>query len=1041
MRKLVIIIVAFLLLSVHAFAQEKTVTGKVTDQKDGSPLVGVSVTVKGANTGTTTGADGTYSLIVPLTARSLVFSFVNFEPQEISIGSRTTIDVKMSSEEKALAEVVVVGYGTQKKKAVTAAIARINGKDIADLPTTSFDRQLAGRAAGVQVTQVSGLASAPPRIRIRGVNSISQGRDPLFVIDGIPTYSGGASGVANTNVLADINPNDIESIEVLKDGAATAIYGSRAANGVVIINTKKGKSGKLNVNYDAYVGISSAFNSPDLLNAEQFVTIANEKLTNAGLAAAANLNSERTNTNWLNDVIYRNRPIAQSHTLSVAGGNEKSTYYMSINYLKQDGIIRTNFNNRYNIRANMEHKANSWLKIGNNITLGKTEDSDQNNGGNALSSAMGAAMRALPNVRVKLASHPTGYNLTPTTNASLGRDANTRDIENNYVNIAYVLDNNRFLNDRYRIINNFFVELSPIRQLQLRSQASVDYTNSVDFQSLNAIHGDGRGAAGSVLNQNIQFSIYTWQNYATFIQSFGDHSINVVGGVEMQRTINRTFFGQGTTLSDPFFQSDNLINGTFVNQFSGGGLTKTGFQSFFGRANYDYNSKYFASLSFRRDGSSRLAPDVRYGNFFGASAGWRVSAEDFWKNTGINSIVNDFKLRGGYAEVGNELTQAFPWLSTYGPAQYGGVSGNAASRLGNAELRWEENKKLNIGADLSFLNNRFTLSFDWFTNQNDGQVLDELQPVSLGVPQNVITKNIGKMENRGIEISLGGDIVRKKDFSWNVNANFTRVRNEVKSLASGQTENLVPGPNNGVFNINRIGENINSFFGYEYFGVNTTNGNPIWKKEDGSLVQYNNVAGTAAGYYFYDDKNPSALGTLTTLGNRYLIGNALPTWFGGITNSLSYKRITLDIFFRFSGGNQVYNLTRQEVWNSLGFVNNSTELLNRWTPSNTNTDVPKVYYGRDNQVNLQGLANGRFLEDADFLRLQNLTLSYNFGQDLLNKATKGYMKSLRFYIQGSNLAVWTKYSGIDPENFTELGIDNSSVPQLRTFTLGLNVGF
>jgi len=1041
MRKLFTLLAAFVLLLGQVAAQgNRTVKGKVTDDK-GAPLSGVTVSAVGTNRKVVTDNTGNFAIEITSNVKALQFSYVGYALQEVSVADASTVNVSISlkAEDASLSEVVVVGYGTQQKRSVTASIGKVKGADLANIPTTSFDRQLAGRAAGVQVTQVSGNVSAPPRIRIRGVNSITGNRDPLFVVDGIPTFNGGGSGLVTTNVLADINPADIESIEVLKDGAATAIYGSRAANGVVMITTKKGKSGKLNVNYDMYVGYSEAFKVPSLLNAQQFVTIANEKLVNAGLAQGAFMNSENTSTNWF-DYILNDKPIVQSHTLSVSAANDKSSYYLSVNYLTQQGMIQTNKNTRYNIRANAEFKPYTWLKMGNNITLSRTQDYGQNDGGNALSGAMAAAMRALPNVRVYNPAHITGYNIT-SDNAALGSDANTRIIENNYVNIKYILDNNIYQNDRYRIINNMFVEISPIKRLSIRSQASIDFINSQDYQSLNKIHGDGRGSQGSLYNQNYQFSIYTWQNYATWSQAIKDHSFTLVAGVEMQRNISQNFFGQGTTIADPFFQTTNLISGSFVNQFSGGGITKTGFQSYFSRLNYDYMGKYFAQVSFRRDGSSRLAPAVRYGNFFGASAGWRVSDEKFWKEIGANKIINDFKIRGGYAEVGNELSASFPWLSTYGNAQYGGISGIAANRVGNDQLKWETNKKLNIGADFSFLKNRITLSVDYFQNQNDGQALDEAQPVSLGIPGNIITKNIGTMENKGIELSINADVLKKKDFTWAVNANFTSVNNKVKSLATGQTETVLAGPNNGTFNILRIGQNINAFYGYNYAGVNPANGNAMWYKEDGTLVQYNNVAGAAAGYYLVDKSVSSTLGAATTLGNRYIIGNSLPKWFGGVTNTFGYKGFSLEVFLRFQGGNKVYNLTRQEVWNSYGFVNNSTEILNRWTTAGQVTDVPKVYYGRDNQVNLQGQANSRFLESGNFLRLQNVTLSYAFAGSQLQKTTKGIVKSARIYLQGNNLKVWSNYSGIDPENFTELGIDNSSVPQQRSFTLGVNLGF
>jgi TonB-dependent starch-binding outer membrane protein SusC len=1038
MRKILTLVVGLLCINAAVLAQ-KTVTGKVSDDKTGEALPGATVQVRGTQVIAKAGADGSYSIQVPAGSRVLTVSFVGYEPRDINVANTITANVALSPIGQRGDEVVVIGYGTQQRKKVTAAISRVAGEDVANLATTSFDRQLGGRAAGVQVTTNSGLVSAPPTIRIRGINSLTQGRGPLIVIDGIPSYDGGASGVANTNVLADINPNDIESYQVLKDGAAAAIYGSRAANGVILINTKKGKGGKLNMNYDTYVGFSRPFNTPDLLNAQEFVSIANEKLVNAGLPAAAFMNSENTNTNWFDNVFAKN-PFVQSHTLSVSGGTEKSSVFLSFNYLSQEGSIRTNTNRRFNVRANMEHRPNKYIRVGNNITLSKTEDNDQNNGGNALSGAMGAAMRALPNVRIFNPAHPTGYNLTA-ANDALGADANTRVIENNYVNIAYVLDKNQFLNDRYRIINNAFLEITPIKGLTIRTQGAIDYTTATDFQSLDKVHGDGRSALGSLFNQSIEFSILTWQNYITYEKSFRKHTISATAGVDMNRQNSRNFNGQGTNISDPFFATNNLITNTYVNQFSGGFYQNTGYQSFFSRLNYDYDGKYFVQVTASRDGISSLAPSNRYGNFYGASLGWRIAAEDFWSETGISKVVNDMKIRASYSKVGNQLAAAFPYLSTYGPAPYGGVSGNATNRAGNTDLQWESTTKYNFGFDASFLNSRFNLTFDYFRNNNDNLVLNEPQPVSFGIPGNVIAKNVGSAVNKGFEITVGGNIIQKRDFTWTVDLNYTNVSNTINSLAAGQTEVPIPGPNNGTFNIWRVGESVNAIYGYNYAGVNSANGNPMWFKADGSLVQYNNVAGAAAGYYGVIKPDDPTLGPVTTLGTRYIIGNPIPTWFGGITNTVRYKGLSLEVFFRYSGGNDVYNLTRQEVWNSLGFVNNGREVLQRWTAAGQQTDVPKLYYGRDNQVNLQGQANGRYVERGDFLRLQNLTLAYAIPGNKLETATKGIVKSLRVFVQGQNLGLWTKYTGIDPENITELGIDNASVPQMRTFTFGVNLGF
>ncbi|MEP6726940.1 MAG: TonB-dependent receptor [Bacteroidota bacterium] len=1040
MRKLILMALLLSACASTLLAQQKTISGKVTDAK-GETLPNVSVLIKGSRQGTATKQDGTYSLIVPANAKMIVFSSAGYTDEEISIGIKTIINISLTTTEKSLQEVVVVGYGTQKKKAVTSSITKISGESIANAPVTSFDQALAGRASGVQVTLGTGIVNAAPRVRIRGINSLTGGRDPLFVVDGVPMVTGGLSGVANTNPLSDINPNDIESIEVLKDGAATAIFGSRASNGVVMITTKKGRAGKFSVNYDFYAGMSQAFRTPALLNAQEFVTIANEKLTNAGLAPGAFMNAENTNTNWLKQV-FKDNGVAQSHTLSLMGGNDKSTYYFSFNYLQQQGIIYTNYARRYNMRASFDHKVNKFVKIGNNITISRTEDNDQNNGGNALSGGMAAALRALPNVRVYNPGNPTGYNITAAGEA-LGVDSNKRVIENNYVNIKYVLDKNKFNSDKYRIISNAFLEITPATGLAIRSQVSIDYQTGTDYNFLDPVHGDGRSAGGIIVEQNLQRSRYVWQNFLNYNKTFASkHTLGVTAGVEIQRDINRAYNGSATGIADVFFASNNLITNTYATQLSGGAYGKEGFQSYFGRVTYDFENKYFFQFTLRRDGLSSLAPKNRYGNFPGGSLGWRISEEKFWKNGSLGKIINEWKLRGSYAIVGNPLT-GFPYLSSYGPAPYAAVAGNAISLVGNPMLKWETNKKIDIGTDISFLNNRFNITVDHFINKNDDLVLQAQTPPSVGIPGNFIFKNIGTMENKGWEFSLTADLLRKKDFSWNASFNITTSKNTVISLVEGVSEQVVPGPNNGNFNILKTGRPVNGFYGYQYNGVNSGNGNAMWLKADGSMVQYNAVSGAAAGYYLVVKPGDPSTGAASSLAStdRQVLGSPVPTWFGGLSNNINYKGLGLELFLRFSGGNKVYNLTRQEVLNSMGFVNNGVESLNRWTPTNTSTDVPKLYYGRDNQINLGGQLNSRFLEKGDFLRLQNVMFYYNFDKKSIERVTNGYVKSIRFFVQGQNLAIWTKYSGIDPENTSELGIDNNSVPQLRTYTIGLNLGF
>jgi TonB-linked SusC/RagA family outer membrane protein len=927
----------------------------------------------------------------------------------------------------------------------------------------SFDKQIAGKAAGVNVSLQSGIVNAEPRIRIRGTNSLTQSRDPLIVVDGIPVFSareGGLSRIANTNPLSDINPSDIESVEVLKDGAATAIYGSRAANGVIQITTKKGRAGRSVVSYDMYAGSSYVYRKPALLNAQEFVTIANEKLTNAGQLAAANMNSENTNTDWFG-AAFRARATAQSHTVSLSGGAEKVNYYLSLNMTDLKGIIVSNSTRRYNLRANLEIKPATFITVGNNITLSKVDDRDQNNGGNSLSGAMAAVLRALPNVRVLNPNHSTGYNLTA-ANDALGSDANTRQIENNYVNIKYVLDKNIYNSDKYRIINNAFVEVRPVKGLSIRSQGSIDYQTASDYQYWNPVHGDGRSASGFLRTQGLQRTRFDWQNYFNYNTTLGKaHNIGVTGGVEIQRDIYQRAYGGGTSISDPFFGQVNVATNTLASLDAGGSYDKAGFQSFFGRLTYDFGNKYFAQVSVRRDGQSRLAPEKRYGTFPGGSIGWRLSEEEFYKTSSIAKVINDIKLRGSYAVVGNTITkwESYPYLSTFGPAPYASISGIKPTNIGNPNLEWETNKKINAGTDISFFG-RFNLTADYYKNNNDNLIFDVPTPPSLGLPgltiANTITKNIASMENKGWEFSITGDILRMSNFSWNANLNYTTQSNRVTSLYGSTTEVNVAGPNNGVYNILSVGNPMNSFYGYRYAGVNSANGNAMWYKADGSLVQYNAVTGAAAGYYVVTKPGDAALGDRSALvgTDRVVLGSPLPTYYGGFTNNFNYKGVELEVFFRFQGGNQIYNQTAQEVLYSNGFINSGKGILNRWTPTNTNTDVPKLFYGGDNSINLGSQANSRFLEDASFVRLQNISLSYNFGKGLLERATRGVVKGLRVYVQGQNLALWTKYTGIDPEATSgtfsgntpeavdiDLGIDNSSVPILRTFTAGLSVKF
>jgi TonB-dependent starch-binding outer membrane protein SusC len=1037
MRKLLAMLLAVGLCVGQLQAQTRTITGKVTAE-DGSPIPNATIVIKGTNFGTTSQNDGSFTMNVPQTGRILIISAVGMASTEVSIGSRTTITASLTTLNEQLQEVVVVGYGVQQKKAFTGSASRVNVKEFSNLIAPSIDKLLAGRATGVQVTNQSGLVNQPARIFIRGINSINQGQGPLIVVDGIPVISGNLASTTNSNALGDINPADIESLEVLKDGSATAIYGSRAAAGVILITTKKGDKGRAKVNYDGYVGFSSVLKRWDLLSAEDFVTIANEKLANAGLAARAKMDSVNTNTNWQDQALIDNA-FVQNHTLSLQGGGNKTTYYFSLNYTNQQGTVVSNKNRTYRIRLNLDHEVNKFIKFGNNLTLARQEDYDQNNGSNSLGGAISASLRLLPNVSPFSTTHITGYNINYPTANSMSPGANTQSIDDNFFNIAFTLKNNKQYSDKYRLIDNFYMEISPVKGLKMRSVASADMLNDYSLQIWDPRHGDGYSNNGYIYNSNQNFLRYVWQNYFNYNLKLNDHSFYLTGGHELQSTTTKWFSASGVSIADLFFLKEGVITGAAATPSIGGNYTKAGFESLFGRFNYDFKSKYFIQATIRRDGQSSLAEDKRYGSFPGFSIGWRPSEENFWAP--IAPYVNEAKIKASYAKVGNTLSN-FPYLSTFSTAPYGNVSGIAVSTIGSPQLQWETSAKYDVGLELSILRNKINVTADYFVNDVDNLVLEVPTPFSAGIPGNFISQNIGKLTNKGIELSVNASLINKKDFSWNIAANYSNVRNKITSLyeLSGVPVEYIQ---NGNYNLIKVGEAYNIIHGYQYAGVNQANGNPMYYKADGALVQQNFRTGGSIGAFYGANKEDGTLGAATSMGfaDRVNLGQGVPVWFGAITNTLTYKGFTLDFMLRYSGGNKIMNYTKQDALMNQSFQNNGTEILNRWTTPGQITDVPRLYYGQGPNINQTSIAISRFVEKGDYLRLQNVALYYTLNSSALQRVTNGYVQSARFYVQGQNLHVWTNYSGADPDNITAGGIDQSVSPQIRTISIGMNVGF
>lgn len=1035
----------------HAMAQSKTISGYVTDAKDGSKLPGTTIRVKGTNIGTVSDAAGWFSLSVPSDASVLQVSNTGFLSTEVAVGSNTTFTFKLTGDEKALSEVVVVGYGTQERKNVTGSVGTIKGDLLKNQANSSFDRQMAGQITGVQVGVSTGALGQPARIRIRGVNSITNSSDPLYVVDGVPYIAGdqGGSSSVSYNPLGDINPADIESVEVLKDGSATAIYGSRASNGVILITTKRGKKGKTSVNYNAWLAAAQASRKFKLLDANEFMRITNEKTVNAGLPEYAQpLGSDKGgpyNTDW-QDIVLRTA-FQQNHALSFSGATEQTNYYFSLGYADMDGISVGNNQKRYSVRAKLEQKVLERITFGINIGVTHTTDNGLNAGTNALSGNIGGVIRLFPNVPAQWADG--SYNLSE-DKARLGKGANLREIDDNYTNLKYVLDHNVFRNQSLNTTGNAFVNVNILKGLDLRTQIGINNMNIEYYRYYDKFHGDGMGDKGSTAQYYIPWTRHNWQNTLNFNRTFGAHNIGFVAGLEYQKTKNRWFYASATNISDVFFGGQNIISDAWGTRTLGGSVVENAFQSYFARANYAYNDRYLLSATIRQDKISSLPWGRQGATLPGASIGWRVSNENFFRDLNL-TFINDLKLRGGYAKVGNVEIGNYPYAGVFNAVTYGELSAIQYGQIGNPNLSFETSNKINFGIDATFLDNRLTFTGDYFQNNVNNLILAAPTAPSLGVPKNSINVNVGEMNNKGIELALNGVVIDNSKFRWTSNLNVTFVKNKVTKLANNNADII------DTYNITRVGNSIGTFFGYKSLGVNAANGNPLWEKADGSTVQADVKKDGSVKYWKYDASKPgdtSVAGAALTFADKRILGEANPTWYGGFSNTFSYGSFDLNINLVFSGGNKVYNITRQESLTNMKFQNAGKELLRRWAKEGDQTDVPRMMYGSSagNNINQNGNTNSRFLEDGKFLRAQNIGLGYTLPSSILQRLR---LSSFRVYAQVQNAFVLTHYSGLDPElnafaqaigsttyatTNRQPGLDFNTNPVPRSYTFGINVG-
>jgi len=1041
---------ALLICSASMALGQRTVSGKVTDE-NGDALIGVTVTAPGTRAGTQTGADGTFSLQVPATATVLKFSYTGYESLEVPLTASNVYDVTLSSSASAITEVVVVGYGTQQKRAITGNVATVRGQDIASLPAQSFDQLLQGRAVGVNVNLPNGVLNNPPVFRVRGINSINLSSFPLVVIDGVPTFTGDLSGTsAANNALASLNPNDIESIDILKDASAAAIYGSRASAGVVLITTKRGKKGKTRVQYDAWAGFTQATRLPEMMNALQYVELKNEAAANAGLTTPRffldTIPGRNTpiDTRWA-DYVYR-RGFSHNHALSFSGGTEQTTYYLALGYTNQEGMIIGNDFSRLNGRLNLDHNLSSRIKIGGTLGYTKADNFGPNSG-----SLPGQAFATAGAGRLAFVAAPivdpyrydangnrlpgiAGYNIA--SNNQLGRGKNLE--QTGFYNPTIILDLNKHSSESNQVQGAVYGQLEIIKNLSIRTQYGIDNINVENITFWNPYHGDGFGQNGYAANTFRRLRRWNWQNILSYdVEVAEKHKIGLLAGHEEQYTTDEGWGASRSQIADPFFTSfqGNFTTINPLGNFQG----ENYLLSYFGRINYEFNRMIYLTANLRQDEYSAFAPGRKRGTFWGASAGFTLSELSFWQEA-LGSTVNFFKIRGSYGTVGNNLGIGdFASQSLYASGLYGAAPTFVYNQAGNPLLSWETSEKTDVGVVFGLFNDRIQGEYTYFVNNIDGLIQNAPQAPSKGIPGNVIAINIGSMVNTGHEFGLSGTIVRRGKFSWSSNANITFMRNEVKSLYEN-SDVLATTSGLETTNITRVGKSVGSIYAVETRGVNPDNGRRIFVLGDGTLVQYNHAAPAGQRWTKVSDGSTSRAPSLATDGKVY--GPAIPKWFGGWDNTFTFGNLDLNIQMNYAGGYFVYNGSKagqrdQRFWN------NAVEVYeNRWTENNKNGTIPRVVFG-DNISNGSFLPISENVEKGDFLRIRNITLGYRLPARLLDRAR---INSLRIYANVNNAFLFTGYTGTDPEvstngnSNTTPGVDRNSVPMAQSFTVGINLG-
>lgn len=976
-------------------AQNARVAGKVTDQ-DNAALPGVSILISGTSQGTVTDGEGNYVIQAPGNG-SLVFSFIGYESQTVEIGNRSVIDIKLAQGSRSLDELVVVGYGTQKKTDVTGALSVVSTREFSQQPITRLDQVLQGRAAGVQVTQSNGAPGGDSKVRVRGANSVLGNNDPLYVIDG---FVG-----ANYNLL---NPNDIESLQVLKDAASTSIYGSRGANGVIIITTKKGSKG-IKVSYEGQGSVSNVIKKFDILPAGEFAEIVNARATATGSNAPftqAQVDDFKKNggTDW-QDLVYRNGS-GQQHQVTVSGGNEKTSFLISGNYVNQKGIVNNSGFKRYVLRTNLTTQINKNLALRLNLSGAKTANHNTDGGG-----ALIEALQWAPTTPAYGADgQPTFADPTGSVSRSPLDHLYDKSIDTERMNI--------------NAIGGLTYQL-PITGLSLDLQYAINYLDAQNknFNGKRLSNNNPNATRYSADQVTLQNT-----NALNYNRTFGNHSITAVAVLETQQFTDKNFSATANGLRFPQLGYDNIGGNSAATVNSG--FSKWTLLSLLGRVNYAFKDKYLITAAIRRDGSSKFSEDNRNSVFPSVALGWRLSEEEFIKNL---NVFSNLKLRGSWGKTGSQAINPYATLSPYNSTQVGfnntGVTaGVIQGNQGNKNLKWETTTQTDVGIEMEFLNGRLHFEADYFNKSTTDLLLNVQLPNYAG--GGTQPRNVGEIRNRGFEFAIGGTPIEKGKFSWETNLNLSTLKNEVVSLGGLPRLGTGTGAGGGMSITNEFmlmpGQPLGSYWGLKYLGTFKPNEADIAAKQ-----------GRVPGDPHYEDVNGD---NAITTDDFQIVGHAFPKLTGGWNNTFTYSGFTLNVFFQGAFGVDKLNYTRAGAMSGSGEARQFllTEIRDYYRPGNEDSDIPA--FTKTYQPFTQ---SSRFVENGSFVRLKNVSLAYNVPSSVFKDKA-----NIRVFASATNLLTITKYSGPDPETSnvgsstdTAIGIDRGSYPNAKVYTVGVTLGF